>query len=77
MVVCLVVWALATTASRVAVEATDALVALVSMEIPINDLTDAKLGNTAPSTVDLSEAVVILLGGLGCSGDQLAVLKWW
>ena len=59
------------------VEVKDASAALLSMEIPRSDLTEAKTGNPDRSTAYLSEAVVILLGGLGCSGDQLAVLKWW
>ncbi|MXZ17903.1 MAG: hypothetical protein F4069_03815 [Rhodothermaceae bacterium] len=51
---------------------------LLNMRFPLTDLTDAMSGE--PVTLkhaSLSDAVVVILGGIGCSRNQVEVLKGW
>lgn len=50
MVTCLVVWAMVGVGNQESVEVKDASAALLSMEIPRSDLTEAKTGNPDRST---------------------------
>ena len=51
---------------------------LLHTQFPLTELTDAMSGE--PVTFDkasLSDAVVIILGGIGCSRNQVEILKTW
>ncbi len=51
---------------------------LLNMQFPTSDITDARSGEPVSLPADtLSNAVVILLGGIGCSRNQVEVLRWW
>ena len=80
LLVCMAGWWV-TTARTVAPSAADAepaYASLLNLELPTTDITDARTGEAVPSTeVPLSDAVVILIGGIGCSLDQVGVLRWW
>ena len=80
LLVCLAGWGLVTaqTGARNADDAENAYASLLNLELPASDVTDAKTGEPVLLTEALlSDAVVILLGGMGCSLDQVEVLKWW
>ena len=80
LLVCLAGWGLVTalTGTRNAADADNAYPSLLNLELPTSDVTDAKTGEPVLLTEALlSDAVVILLGGMGCSLDQVEVLKWW
>ena len=80
LLVCLAGWGLVTaqTGTRNAADPDTSYTSLLNLEIPTSNVTDAKTGEPVLSTEALlSDAVVILLGGLGCSLDQVEVLKWW
>jgi len=51
---------------------------LLNMEFPVTNITDAMSGEPVPLTpTSLSDAVVIILGGIGCSNNQVEMLKEW
>ena len=50
---------------------------LLNIQFPMTDITDAKTGEAVALEDSLSDAVVVVLGGIGCSRDQVEVLKWW
>lgn len=80
LVVCVTGWwlvAAKTAAPRVA-EAEVTYTSLLNLELPTTDVTNAKTGEPVSLTeASVSDAVVILLGGIGCSLDQVEVLRWW
>ncbi len=80
MAVCLVAWWLivlqAATPESNFTGSADTL--LLDMQFPVANLTDALSGEPVTLTqASLADAVVIILGGVGCSRDQVEVLKWW
>ncbi|MCY3629030.1 MAG: hypothetical protein OXI05_05310 [Bacteroidota bacterium] len=51
---------------------------LLNMQFPLTDLTDAMSSEPVTLTKSsLSDAVVVILGGIGCSRNQVEVLKEW
>ena len=80
LLVCLAGWGLVTAqmGTRKAADADNANASLLNLEIPTSDVTDAKTGEPVLlMEALLSDGVVILLGGMGCSLDQVEVLEWW
>ena len=80
MTVCLLSWWLIVyptdTSGNDRTEAADTL--LLDISFPMTDLTDAVSGDPVKlMQASLSDAVVIILGGIGCSGNQVEVLKRW
>ncbi len=80
MTVCLLSWWLIVyptdTSGNDRTEAADTL--LLDISFPMTDLTDAVSGDPVKlMQASLSDAVVIILGGIGCSRNQVEVLKRW
>ena len=51
---------------------------ILNLEIPNEFLTEARSGDPViPVEVLGTEAIVVLLGGIGCSRDQVEVLRRW
>ncbi|MXW15914.1 MAG: hypothetical protein F4120_11160 [Rhodothermaceae bacterium] len=51
---------------------------LLNMQFPLTDLTDATTGEPVTlAQASFSDAVIIILGGIGCSRNQVEVLKRW
>lgn len=71
-------WTIASTVAPRIADTEPAYASLLNLELPTSDVTDPRTGEAVSSTeVPLSDAGVILLGGMGCSVDQAGVLRWW
>ena len=70
-------WATASTVAPKAADAEPTNTSLLNLELPTFEVTDAKTAEPVSLKAPLSNAVVILLGGMGCSQDQVEVLRWW
>ena len=80
LAICLVGWGVITfqtvTPGGGVTKTVDSL--LLDLDIPTTDITEAESGQPMfLSEGSLSEAEVILLGGIGCSRDQVEVLHSW
>lgn len=80
LLICLVGWWLAPLEPDSFENSTASLASLTLLDskMPITELVSAASGEPVADANSMwSDAVVILLGGMGCSWDQVSILKHW